>query len=499
MRYFKIIFLLCTSLVFCACDDAEVFTETLPVITFGNDTVHVYENTSSVKIPVNLSVPAVRDLVLRVGVKAESNVKENTDYAITSKNITVTKGSKEAVIEFTVKDDQIVNQMRWAEMQILPESSYALQKDENTCRIIILDDESDALISFGETETTGWENDGVLKIPVDIEGTLHNDVKIKLELKSGAPDAGEKYFDLPAEITIPAGETSYEIAIPVTNDNVVNDDRTFVIKMAGVDKGVIKTEKSSCVVTVRNEDAEIFFDGEKEYLAYQENDVVRIPVKIKGYMEGDIQARVKIISYPGGAVENTHFRLKSSEITIDKSTMSGEVLIEVLGKVGVDERPLGLEISEVLAGNTVIREDDTRSVMIYNGAYCKLLGDWEIKCDEPSNINNPCIVTVSMDQFKKSYVCKAAIRTGWEYIHTWHMKYDDATEAVSVVLLEEMLADPHVVFRLWSAANQEFVTTEWNGDNLLNWNVGGDFLCGMADDGGAYWWFATNVRMERVK
>ena len=96
----------------------------------------------------------------------------------------------------------------------------------------------DNFVSFNQVARTrfnAFENVGVAEIPVNLAFPKSSDVVVTFKIENSTAVEGVDYVLLtPGTVTIPAGETTANIRIQITNNDVQNDSKSMEITLTSV-------------------------------------------------------------------------------------------------------------------------------------------------------------------------------------------------------------------------------------------------------------------------
>lgn len=358
MKYIKFLMILCCcAFAFEACDDDVKVGQESNNLTAGfTDTVlTVYENASPVEIGVMLSAPAPEDLTLHIAVQNEENVQENKDYVLQTKTLLIPKGRNAATIVLDLIDDKVENQFRSLELILVGGTGLTVRPETNRCKINVLDDESDCSVVFKEAEFALREDDteGII-VPLQLEGHQTDAVLVSVAVKpvTFVNQAIEhRHFEIEnKEIRVDKGASVQNLGVKIipVNDEDINPARMFVLEITKVVGATKITEKSTCVVTIKNDDLGLLW-GKTEVTVEENPDgnaVVEIPVKLLGDAGGEL--RLSVGANAEGMVEGQDFVIENKELVIREGEDSVMVrIMPVYNPEITSDKILQLQITSV--------------------------------------------------------------------------------------------------------------------------------------------------------
>lgn len=121
--------------------------------------------------------------------------------------------------------------------------------------IDIIDDEPDpSFIRFAAADQSIAESAGFIPITVLQDGHYTGTVWVDLLTSDGTAVAGQDYTAISTTITFPGGVLSQTISIPLTDDNMLEEDETFQVRFRNPFNGVIQ-QGDTRTITILNDDA----------------------------------------------------------------------------------------------------------------------------------------------------------------------------------------------------------------------------------------------------
>ena len=126
-----------------------------------------------------------------------------------------------------------------------------------------------------------FENVGIAEIPVNMAFPKSNDVTVTFKIENSQAVAGVDYVVLtPDAVTIPAGETSANIRIQITNNEILNDSKSLEITLTSISDSSVALGISDVASTFKrflivNDDCTTnFLPFVRQYNVLDENDVI---------------------------------------------------------------------------------------------------------------------------------------------------------------------------------------------------------------------------------
>ncbi|MEK7544663.1 MAG: Calx-beta domain-containing protein [Patescibacteria group bacterium] len=94
-------------------------------------------------------------------------------------------------------------------------------------------------VQFSSAVSTGAESVTPVNIPVTLSKVSSHDVKVQYTVAGTATGAGVDYTLSNGELTIPAGQTTGNLSLGVTNDTIDESDETVVVTLSGATNGTL--------------------------------------------------------------------------------------------------------------------------------------------------------------------------------------------------------------------------------------------------------------------
>lgn len=154
----------------------------------------------------------------------------STDYTLANGTLTIPAGQTGANITATVVDDSAVES---AETIIVTLSSpVGATLSANTVHTYTINDNDQPTIGFGSAISAGAESVTAVNIPVSLSAVSIRETRVSYAVTGTATGSGTDYTLANGTVTIPAGQTSANIALTVVNDTTDELDETVIITLS---------------------------------------------------------------------------------------------------------------------------------------------------------------------------------------------------------------------------------------------------------------------------
>src|SRR5262249_38381845 len=98
------------------------------------------------------------------------------------------------------------------------------------------------------------ENGGTATITVTRTGGCDGSVSVNYATSNGSPPAGSDYTATAGTLTFAAGETTKTVAIPITNDTLVEGDETVNLTLSSPTGGATLGGQAAALLTIHDDD-----------------------------------------------------------------------------------------------------------------------------------------------------------------------------------------------------------------------------------------------------
>lgn len=213
---------------------------------------------------------------------------------------------------------------------------------------------------FRDTLITVFENAGAGKLAIDFSQALAQETKVTVAVAAEENMQENKDYFITAKVLIvAAGEKSVEVEYALVDDNKVNDDRSFTLKLMSLNGGSVDEQRAGVKVKVLDDESEIAVGFKNTEMTVPEREpesgelsyFCQIPVEVSGVVQKPIQFKVGVrkLNEPDEAIENVHFRLAESVFVINNAADVVFVPVEIINDDEMNgNRVFALDITEVV-------------------------------------------------------------------------------------------------------------------------------------------------------
>ena len=225
-----------------------------PTLTIANETVS--ENNSTGTFTVTLDKAAASDVtvVYNIADGSSNGAIDGTDYTAVTGTLTITAGATSGEIEVPVILDSTDEVDETATLTLSSATSATIDGDTTTADFVINDDDTPVVTVANSTVT---ESAGSATFTVTLDQAAANDVTVVYQTANGSSNGASSASDYTATtgtLTITAGATTGEIAIPITDDVSDESTETATITLNSAVSATIDGESTTADLVITDDD-----------------------------------------------------------------------------------------------------------------------------------------------------------------------------------------------------------------------------------------------------
>ncbi|PTX61122.1 uncharacterized protein UPF0560 [Kordia periserrulae] len=220
-----------------------------PVATLSITSITVNEDVGTATVPVTLDVPSDVDTVVGVSTSG-GTATQNLDYTTTVQTLTIPAGQVSASFTVPIIDDTDVEQAESVIVTGVITAGNLLNQpgDPLTATITIADNEVG--VTFSLQSTSVAEDNGVAVVPVTLGNPSNVDTVISIATSGGTASENLDYTATVQTLTIPAGQVSGSITIPIIDDSESEGDETIIVIGNAASTNVTNQQSQATVIIV---------------------------------------------------------------------------------------------------------------------------------------------------------------------------------------------------------------------------------------------------------
>lgn len=500
ITYLLILCLLAFGLMGCEDDDTTPDTGTA-TIAFATSVLKTMENVTPLQIPVTLNTPAKQDIQVTVAIKSEEGAKENIHYQFQSKVITIAKGASIGYFFVNLTDDRDINPDRIFTVELMQATGVAIAAEGYTCRIVIQSDEGFPGIGFKNTLMSAPEEQDLFKVPVVLSKKYAEPVTFKVAVKEGGTALPDLHFHLDQEkiYTIPAGDTIVNIDLHIVDNDTVNENTVFELRIVEAQNASITEIYQECKVTIVNDERDAYVSfARTNTQAFESDGYIWIPIKISGVYK--LPVKVTIAVEDGSAIQGRDYEVENNEITFENDKMLDSIRIKVIDNTITDiDKYFIVSIAEVKGALKAEKDQEMQATILNDDInlktlYDNMMGSWTLYNNftmEDNRLPAEATLTISGGDtpeeedanYLKRLVCRVD-KYVWNKPLTLYLNFDVNTGEISLQLLEvcmtETFGDPYgkcnmrlekesntAATTLAIHPNKNYTTLTWDNSSLI--------------------------------
>ena len=226
---------------------ATIENDELPSLSIADATV--LESAGSIKFTVSLSAPFPGNIVSFDYRTIPSSASANLDYTSVASTTSIQAGDTTAEIFINIINDDSVEDDETFLVEISsPQLNIPISRARATATIKIND------LSLSIADATTLENAGSIKFRVSLSALFPGSKAVTFNYETteiaGGASAGTDYTSVVAgRATINSGELATSIMIDINDDNLVEDDETFLVEISHnqLDIPIIKPQATGTI------------------------------------------------------------------------------------------------------------------------------------------------------------------------------------------------------------------------------------------------------------
>ena len=241
-----------------------IFDNELPTLSFPTTAISAVENVDAAEITasVNLSVVTHQDVTFEYGMTDGTATKGVDFLEVSDRSVTISAGSTSKTFTIPIVDDLYNEGNETLTLELSNPVNAKFANGETTISKIltIIDNELPTLklttVDFEVDENVG--SDGFV-LNFELSGPTGQAVTFVYDLTDGIATEGVDYTEVAEAqrtVTIPIGDTTKSIKIPILDDSANEGDETFTLALSDFSGAVFESGESTFSTTVKIHDDE---------------------------------------------------------------------------------------------------------------------------------------------------------------------------------------------------------------------------------------------------
>ena len=204
--------------------------EPVPKASMFRSSLNMREGGDQVLNAVEIQLDPVADRTLKVELVVSGTAEPDVDYEVSHTTVTFSSGSYTAGVQVTIYEDDVYETVETIDIEMVAVGSdIMVDPNEGSMHIMIFDNDPAPLLSVhGGTGTEGGQNRGTSPVAgqdfanvvfeLELSGQVGSDFTVQYETVDGTAQEGSDYEPVAGTATIPEGETSAFVLVPVIDD-----------------------------------------------------------------------------------------------------------------------------------------------------------------------------------------------------------------------------------------------------------------------------------------
>ena len=225
-----------------------------PTLTIANETVSESNSTGTFTVTLDKAAASDVTVVYNIADGSSNGAIDGTDYTAVTGTLTISAGATSGEIEVPVILDSTDEVDETATLTLSSATSATIDGDTTTADFVITDDDTPVLTVANSMVT---ESAGSAIFTVTLDQAAANDVTVVYQTANGSSNGASSASDYTATtgtLTITAGATTGEIAIPITDDVSDESTETATITLNSAVSATIDGDSTTADLVITDDD-----------------------------------------------------------------------------------------------------------------------------------------------------------------------------------------------------------------------------------------------------
>jgi len=296
-------------------------------INFDNATANGSESTTSVNVGLTItSADASNDTKVDYTVIGGTASGSGTDYTLAAGTVTISAGTATTgSFSISINNDALDEDDETIIIELSNPVNCNLGATK-THTYTINDDDPTPTIQFNSTSSSGNESVASKVIQIDLSAASGKDVSVSVSA-SGTATEGDDYTKSAASITIPAGSTSANLTLSITDDALDEDNETAIMTISGPTNATLGTNTSH-TYTINDDDPTPTIEFHSTSSSGDESVASKvIQIDLSAASSKDVSVNIGV---SGTASENNDYTKSAASITIPAGSTSANLTLSII-------------------------------------------------------------------------------------------------------------------------------------------------------------------------
>ncbi len=301
-------------------------------VGFTTTTINARENSPFALLTVTRSGGRASGVTVDFTV-IEGTATDGEDYVSTNGTLTFAEGVTRLTIAVPIIDDALDEEGESFTVQLSNATGGAVLGENDEATVNIADNDVAGTVRFAATTFSASETGTVATITVLRSGGKAGGVTIDYATEDGTAVEGNNYTETSGTLTFDANETSKTFEVPVLNDEVLEGNKTVLLRLSNPGGGARLLAPTNATLNIIDSAASVQF-ASATYTVNESGRSVLLTV-VRSGPPGTVAVTYSTAN--GTATSPADYKVKTGVITFNGTTASRTVAIPILNDTTPEE------------------------------------------------------------------------------------------------------------------------------------------------------------------
>ncbi len=331
----------------------------VPLISVADVTVN--EDTGSCNVTISIDQVYYKSVYFQFNCSGGSATCLEDYGGVTAGGQVIIAGQTTYTFTTTIVDDEICEGNE--EFYVILSNIHNAIISDGSATITIVDNDPAPVLSIANSASVNEDGSSV-GINVSLTGATALDASFSYTTSNGTATAGDDYTAQSGTITIPAGQSSATITIPILDDNIDENNENFTVTISNPTNATIGN--GSGIITINDDDnpPTILLD---DLTILEQNILTSVPIRLSNASSFPVSFDYSCVN--GSAVNGTDFSMQTpGSITISPGLNMGLIPLTIIDDhiSGEGKENFYINISNAVNANIV---DNTLEMKILDNDF----------------------------------------------------------------------------------------------------------------------------------
>ncbi len=330
------------------------------IVTVAANESAASEPSNDGQFTITMDQPSGTDTIISYVVS--TNGTSGADFIALPGTVTILAGQTTATIDVTVIDESLLEDDEYVTVTLTGTDNASINVDVlgQTATVVIADDDT-ASVSITASDATAGEPNDNGQFTITLSQISDKDTVINLAI-TGLAENGVDYTNIPASVTIAAGQTIATIDVAVIDSNLVEESETVVVTLLSTDDTdvTVNSGASTATVTITDDDTAVVQVAATDAVAGEAADDGQFTVSISNASDQDT---VLTYTITGSATAGSDHNATSGSITIAAGQTSATIDVQTINDLILeDNETIVLTLTGITAADSEVTIDSAAAV-----------------------------------------------------------------------------------------------------------------------------------------